>query len=122
MKAHPERFSEKMVRSSRKIVRPHGPKQASWKARSGDSTPRYAHTAGRCLRGSIGNGQRLWRTGNSQFPVGEVLDLSADRALDLLRQAEGLGLVRVRSAGDVIEISVRQPIALALGVAQIEHV
>lgn len=52
----------------------------------------------------------------------QVLDLTPDRALDMLRQAEGLGLVRVRSAGDVTEISVRQPMAITLGVGQLEHV
>ena len=51
-----------------------------------------------------------------------VLDLSPERALDLLRQAEGLGLARVRSAGDVTEIAVRQPMAIALGVSELEHV
>jgi hypothetical protein len=52
----------------------------------------------------------------------KVLDLSPDRALELLRQAEAIGLARVRSAGDVTEISIRQPMAAALGVRELEHV
>ena len=51
-----------------------------------------------------------------------VLDLRPEQALDALRRAEGIGLARVRSAGDVTEISVRQPMAGALGVPELEHV
>jgi hypothetical protein len=50
-----------------------------------------------------------------------VLDLSRDRALDLLRQAQAHGVVRVRSAGDVLEVSVRQPMAVATGVTELAH-
>jgi hypothetical protein len=46
----------------------------------------------------------------------QVLDLSPDGALDLLRQAEAIGLARVRAAGDVVEIAVRQPMQTTLGV------
>ena len=52
----------------------------------------------------------------------KVLDLGPEQALDALRRAEAIGLARVRSAGDVTEISVRQPIAGALGVLEVEHV
>lgn len=52
----------------------------------------------------------------------KVLDLSPEQALDSLRRAEAIGLARVRSAGDVTEISVRQPMAAALGVPDLEHV
>jgi hypothetical protein len=55
-------------------------------------------------------------------PWVRVLDVSADGALDLLRQAEARGLTRVRAAGDVIEISVRQTMATALGAQELEHV
>jgi hypothetical protein len=48
-----------------------------------------------------------------------VLDCSQDQAIDLLRHAEGQGLVRVRSAGDVLEISVQKPMATALGIPQL---
>ena len=51
-----------------------------------------------------------------------VLDLGPEQALDALRRAEAIGLARVRSAGDVTEISVRQPMAAALGVPELEHV
>ena len=51
-----------------------------------------------------------------------VLDLGPEQALDALRRAEAIGLARVRSAGDVTEISVRQPMAGALGVVELEHV
>ena len=46
----------------------------------------------------------------------KILDLSPDGALDLLRQAEAIGLARVRAAGDVVEIAVRQPMQSTLGV------
>jgi hypothetical protein len=51
-----------------------------------------------------------------------VLDLTPEQALDHLRRAEALGLARVRSAGDVTEIAIRQPMASALGVRELEHV
>ena len=50
-----------------------------------------------------------------------VLDLEPGQALDALRRAEATGLARVRSAGDVTEISVRQPMARALGVPELEY-
>lgn len=43
-----------------------------------------------------------------------VLDRPRDERLSLLRQAEAQGLLRVRTAGDMLEISTRQPIAQAL--------
>jgi hypothetical protein len=52
----------------------------------------------------------------------QVLDLSPDQALDQLRRAEAIGLARVRSAGDVTEISIRQPMAATLGVRELEYV
>ena len=52
----------------------------------------------------------------------KVLDLGPEQALDALRRAEAIGLARVRSAGDVTEISVRQPMAGALRVPELEHV
>ena len=51
-----------------------------------------------------------------------VLDLGPEQALDALRRAEAVGLARVRSAGEVTEISVRRPMAGALGVPELEHV
>jgi hypothetical protein len=52
----------------------------------------------------------------------KVLDLSPHQALDQLRRAEAIGLARVRSAGDVTEISVRQAMAATLGARALEHV
>lgn len=51
-----------------------------------------------------------------------ILDLSPEQALDMLKRAEAMGLARVRSAGDVTEIAVRQPMATTLGVKEIEFV
>jgi hypothetical protein len=52
----------------------------------------------------------------------QVLDLSPERALDALRSAEARGMARVRAAGDVIEISIRNQMAATLGVPELEHV
>jgi hypothetical protein len=49
----------------------------------------------------------------------DVLDCPTEERLGLLRQAEGLGLARVRSAGDVLEIEVRRPMADSLGVPKL---
>jgi hypothetical protein len=46
----------------------------------------------------------------------KLLDINSGQALDLLRQAEAQGLVRVRSVGDVLEISIRQQMARTIGV------
>jgi hypothetical protein len=48
-----------------------------------------------------------------------VLDRPAEDRLALLRQAEGLGLLRVRNAGDVLEVDVRRPMAETLGVPEL---
>jgi len=45
-----------------------------------------------------------------------VLDLTPAGSLDLLRRAEAMGFARIRSAGDVVEIAVRQPMQNSLGV------
>lgn len=49
----------------------------------------------------------------------DVLDRPVEDRLALLRQAEGLGLARVRSVGDVLEIDVRRPLGEALGVSEL---
>ena len=51
----------------------------------------------------------------------DVLDCSPEERLGLLRRAEGFGLARVRSAGDVLEIETRRPMAEALGVPALVH-
>jgi hypothetical protein len=48
-----------------------------------------------------------------------VLDRPIEDRLALLRQAEGLGLLRVRSAGDVLEVDVRRRMAETLGVPEL---
>jgi hypothetical protein len=53
-------------------------------------------------------------------PWMRVLDLTPDQALDHLRKAQGLGLARVRSAGDITEISIRQQMAITLKVPELE--
>ena len=49
----------------------------------------------------------------------DVLDRPIEDRLALLRQAEGLGLARVRNVGDVLEIDVRGPLARTLGVPEL---
>ena len=49
-----------------------------------------------------------------ESPWLDILDRPIEARLALLRQAEGLGLVRVRAAGDVMEIETRSPMAAAL--------
>jgi hypothetical protein len=51
-----------------------------------------------------------------------VLDLSPESGVELLRSAEVRGLTRVRSAGEVLEISVRHQMATTLGVPELEYV
>lgn len=51
----------------------------------------------------------------------KILDVEHNQALELLRQAEGRGLARVRSVGDVIEVSVRQPMATTLRIPKLAH-
>jgi hypothetical protein len=46
----------------------------------------------------------------------DVVDRPTEDRLSLLRQAEGLGLARVRAAGDVLEIEVVRPMAETLGI------
>jgi hypothetical protein len=123
MEAHPERFSEKMLRSLAQNC------ASTWTQagllegkvhkirRRISATPQAVALAALLATVSGFGGPAIL---NSMWM--KVLDLSPDRALDLLRQAESLGLARVRSAGDVTEIAVRQPIAIALGVRELEHV
>jgi hypothetical protein len=49
----------------------------------------------------------------------DVLDRPHEHRLALLRQAEGLGLARVRNVGDVMEIEVRGALARTLGVPEL---
>ena len=49
----------------------------------------------------------------------DVLDLPVEDRIALLRQAEGLGLARVRTVGDVFEVDARGPLGRALGVPEL---
>jgi hypothetical protein len=52
----------------------------------------------------------------------DVLDRPVEDRIALLRQAEGLGLARIRSVGDVFEIDARGPLGRTLGVPElVEH-
>jgi hypothetical protein len=52
----------------------------------------------------------------------DVLDRPVEDRMTLLRQAEGLGLTRVRSVGDVLEVDASGPLARSLGVpGLVEH-
>ncbi|WP_095085243.1 hypothetical protein [Mesorhizobium sophorae] len=123
LKANPERFSDKMLRSlaqncaSTWTQSRHLEGKVRKIRRRVTASPQVAAFAALLATVSGFGGPAIL---NSLWM--RVLDLSPDRALDLLRQAEGQGLVRVRSAGDVTEISVRQPMAIALGIGQLEHV
>ena len=50
-----------------------------------------------------------------------VIDRPLEERLALLRQAAGMGLVRVRQAGDVLEVEARRTMADALGVPDLVH-
>lgn len=120
---HPRRWSQKMIRSlSRNCA-------SSW-TQSGHlfgSTkkirqrvhPRPAVAAFAALLASVcGFGGPALLSA----PWLALLDINPEQALDLLRQAETQGLARVRAAGDVIEISLKQPIAKTLGLETLVHI
>lgn len=121
--AHPNRFSAKMAASlSRNCA-------ASWtqsghlegpvrkiRRRVSPSTSTVAFAALLATVAGFGGPAML----SSMWM--RVLDLSPEQAMDQLRRAEAVGLARVRSAGDVTEISVRQPMAAALGMADLDDV
>jgi hypothetical protein len=52
----------------------------------------------------------------------DVLDRSHGERLGLLRQAEAVGLTRVRVAGEMVEIAVKQPLAQTLGMPDLGDV
>jgi hypothetical protein len=49
----------------------------------------------------------------------EVLDRPVEYRIALLRQAQGLGLARVRNVGDVFEMDIRGPLGRTLGVSEL---
>jgi hypothetical protein len=121
--AFPSRFSEKMVRSMAQNC------ASSW-TQSGHlqgyakkvrrrvvPTPSTVALAGLLATVSGFGGPAILSSGWMK-----ALDLSSDQALDYLRRAEAIGLARVRSAGDVTEILVRQAMASTLGVRELENI
>jgi len=121
--AHPDRFSEKMVRSMAQNCASTWTHSGHLKGRAKKSRQRIYATPPTVALAA------LWATvagfGGPAILSSvwmRVLDLSPEQAMDQLRRAEAQGLARVRSAGDVIEISVRQPMATVLGVPELEHV
>ena len=52
----------------------------------------------------------------------DVLDLPHGERLSLLRQAEAQGFVRIRTAGDMLEILVRQPLAQTLRIPDLADI
>lgn len=119
---HPGRFSEKMVRSlsqncaSTWTQTGHLEGKGKRRRRVHTSAPAAAFAA---LIATICGFSGPAMLSSAWF---RVLDLSPDNALDVLRSAEAQGLARVRAAGDVIEISVRQQLATTLRVPELEHV
>jgi hypothetical protein len=121
--AHPDRFSYKMVRSMAQNCASTWTHSGHLKGRARKSrqrvqaTPQATALAALCAVAAGYGGPAI--LGSVWM---KVLDLSPAQALDQLRRAEGLGLARVRSAGEVTEISVRQPMSSTLGVPELEHV
>jgi hypothetical protein len=121
--AYPDRFSKKMIRSLAQNCASSwtqsGHLQGSIKKirRRVSATPSTVALAALLATVSGFGGPAILNSGWMK-----VLDLSPDQSLDQLRRAEAIGLARVRSAGDVIEISVRQAMAATLGVRELEHV
>lgn len=121
--AFPERFSEKMLRSLAQNCASSwtqcGHLKGAVKKLRQRVTPTPATVAFAALIATASGfgGPAILSSGWMR-----ILDLRPGQALDTLRRAEAIGLARVRSAGDVTEISVRQPMSRALGVPELEHV
>jgi hypothetical protein len=114
---HPARFSEKMRKSLSQNC------ASSWtqsghlkgkikklRTRATPSAPSAAYAALLATIAGFGGPALLGS------PWLLVLDRPLEDRLTLLRQAESQGLVRVRAAGDTVEIMVRQSMARALGI------
>ncbi len=118
---HPRRFSESMLRSLAQncasTFTQSGHLAGAVRKRRQRITPTAEVVAFAALLASIAGfgGPAMLDT-----PWLRVLDLSPQQALDQLRRAEGLGLARVRSAGDVIEISTQKQFAATLRIPDIE--
>ncbi|MFC3430946.1 hypothetical protein [Sphingobium fuliginis] len=121
--AHPDRMSEKMVRSLAQNCNASWTQSGHLEGRAKKIRRRVSPTpsnaalaaliASACGFGGPSILSSIWL---------QVLDLTPDQALDQLRRAEGLGLAKIRAAGDVTEILVRQAMATTLGVPELEHI
>ena len=119
--AHPDRFSYKMVHSMAKNCASTWTHSSHLSGRAKkirqhvSATPHATALAALCATAAGYGGPAIlasvWM---------KALELSPEQALDQMRRAESLGLARVRSAGDVTEISVCQPLSFTLGVSELE--
>ena len=119
---HPNRFSEKMLKSMSQNCASTWTQTGHLQGRSKLRTTVHPAPDSVSLAALIAtvcgfSGPAILSSGWLQ-----VLDLTSEGALDALRAAEGMGLARVRAAGDVVEIAVRAPLGSALGVPELEHV
>ncbi len=112
---HPDRFSPKMLKSLSQNC------ASSW-TQSGHLQGRVVKRRARPRASPVSAAYAAWLATLAGFggpalldsPWLAVLDRSRDERLGLLRQAESLGLTRVRAAGEMVEIAVKQPLALTL--------
>lgn len=113
--AHSDRFSPKMLKSLSQNC------ASSW-TQSGHLQGKVAKRRARPMASPASVAYAAWLATLAGFggpalmdsPWLDVLDRSRDERLGLLRQAEALGLTRVRAAGEMVEIAVRQPLAQTL--------
>lgn len=119
---HPGRFSEKMVRSLSQNCASTWTQTGHLEGKKKQRKKVHPSASAAALAALIATVCGFSGPAMLSSAWFRVLDLSPDSALDLLRSAEAHGLARVRAAGDVIEISVRQQLAGALGVPELEHV
>jgi hypothetical protein len=112
---HPDRFSPKMLKSLSQNC------ASSW-TQSGHLQGKVAKRRARSAASPASAAYAAWLATLAGFggpalldsPWLAVLDRSRDERLGLLRQAESFGLTRVRAAGEMVEIAVKQPLALTL--------
>jgi hypothetical protein len=119
---HPGRFSEKMVRSLSQNCASTWTQTGHLKGKDKQRTKVHPSAAAAALAALIATVCGLSGPTMLSSAWFRILDLNPDTAMDALRSAEVQGLARLRSAGDVIEISVRQQLATTLGIPELEYV
>ncbi|TBG63284.1 DUF1819 family protein [Rhizobium leguminosarum] len=119
---HPGRFSEKMVRSLSQNCASTWTQTGHLEGNKKQRRMVHPSAAAAALAALIATVSGF--SGPAILSSGwfRILDLNPDTAMDALRSAEAHGFARVRAAGDVIEISVRQQLATTLGIPELEHV